>query len=272
MAFPNTVFLQRGEQFKQRTLAQGPLYLPGTLGIDGTNGDRYRYCQVGAVAMVVGKLYQAPIPVPNHVLQTAAAAAVGATTVAVTLGNTAVVAGDYINGQLVIDLASNTGFGYIYTVDYHPAVAGNGVFTVPLAGSPSRTMPAAPNEALLLTGSEAVQVAIATTANSVSLIPNTYKKVILSVQATPPLTAEVAGVSVVAAAIGSWCWIKTHGHAIVLTNGTVVIGQAVVPGATTAGSVEAYPAGVSETTPSPVGDVVRVATTTNYSTVNLRID
>lgn len=267
MAFTPFVYLQRGDQFKTRTLAQGPLYLPGTKGLMGD--DTYRYCQVGAVAMVVGKLYQAPIPVPNHVLQTAAAAAVGATTVALTLGNTAVAANDYINGQLVIDLASNTGFGYTYTIDAHPAVAGSGVFTVPLAGSPSRTVQ---SDGLVVTGSESVQVAIATTANSVSLVPNTYKKVILAVQATPPLTAEVAGVSVVAAAIGSWCWVKTHGHAMCLVNGTVVIGQAVVPGATTTGSVEAYPAGTSETTPMPVGDVVRVSTSTNYSVINLRID
>lgn len=270
--FPNFVELQQGDQFKIRTLAQGPLCVPGTKGATA-NGDIYRYTQVGAVAMVVGKLYQAPIPVANHVLQTAAAAAVGATTVALTLGNTAVVANDYINGQLVVDLASNTGFGYTYTIDAHPAVAGNGVFTVPLAGSPSRTIPTNVVEgALLLTGSESVQVAIATTANSISLIPNTYKKVILSVQATPPLTAEVAGVSVVAAAIGAWVWLKTRGHAMCLTNGTVVIGQAVVPGATTAGTVEAPPAGTSETTPVQVGNVVRVATTTNYSTINFMID
>jgi hypothetical protein len=272
MSFPNAVWLQHGDQFKVRTLAQGPLYLPGTKGFDG-NGDIYRYCQVGAVAMVVGKLYQAPIPVTNHVLQTATAAAVGATTVALTLGNTAVVANDYVNGQLVVDLATNTGFGYTYTIDCHPAVAGSGVFTVPLAGSPSRTLPVLPQEAaLVVSGNESVQVAIATTANSVSLVPNTYKKVILSVQATPPLTAEIAGFSIVAAAIGSWCWLKTRGHCMCLTNGTVVIGQAVMPGATTAGTIEAMVAGTAETTPNSVGDVVRVAVTTAYSTINARID
>lgn len=268
MAFPPIVYLTHGDQFKTRTNAQGPAYLPGTKGIM-SNGDIYRYCQVGAVAMVVGKLYQAPIPVPNHVLQTAAAAAVGASTIALTLGNTAVAANDYINGQVVIDLAANTGFGYTYTVDAHPAVAASGVFTIPLAGSTSRTVQ---TDDLVVDGYETVQVAVSTQANSVSLIPNTYKKVILSVQATPPLTAEVAGVSVVAAAISAWCWIKTRGHAMCLTNGTVVIGQAVVPGATTAGTVEAYPAGVAETTPEPVGNVVRVATSTNYSTINLTID
>jgi len=272
MAFPNAVLLQRGDFFKVRTLAQGPLYLPGQLGADGTNGDLYRYCQMGAVAGVVGKLYQAPIPVANHVLQTAAAAAVGATTIALTLGNTAVVANDYINGKVSVDLATNTGFGYSYSIDSHPAVAGNGVFTIPLAGSPSRTTPSGVEAALILTGNESVQVAIATTANSVSLIPNPYKKVILSVAATPPLTAQIAGFAVVPIAIGGWGWLKTHGICMCLTNGTVVIGQAVVPGATTAGTIEAYPAGTSETTPMPVGDVVRVAVTTAYSTVNARID
>lgn len=266
--FPVFVQLAKGDQFKVRTSAQGPLYLPGTRGIDPA-GDMYRYCQAGAVAIAVGKLYQAPIPVTNHVLQTAAAAAVGASTILLTLGNTAIAANDYINGQVVVDLASNTGFGYAYSIDCHPAVAATGVFTIPLAGSASRTMQ---TDGLSLTGSETVQVAIATTANSVSLIPNTYKKVILAVQATPPLTAEVAGVSVAVIAISGWGWLKTHGHAICLTNGTVVIGQAVVPSATTTGAVEAYPAGVSETTPMPIGDVVRVATSTNYSTINLRID
>lgn len=268
MAFPNEVFLQHGDQFKVRTLAQGPLYLPGTKGI-GPTGDIYRYHQMGAVAGVVGKLYQAPIPVANHVLQTAAAAAVGATTILLTLGNTAVVANDYINGMVVVDLATNTGFGYSYAIDAHPAVAGNGVFTIPLAGSPSRTVQ---SDSLVLGGNESVQVAIATTANSLSLVPNPYKKVILSVAATPPLTAQIAGFSVVAIGIGGWGWLKTRGICMCLTNGTVVIGQAVVPGATTAGTVEAYPAGVAETTPNSVGDVVRVAVTTAYSTINATID
>lgn len=270
MAFPDIVYLQQGDQFKQRTLAQGPLYIPGQKGMTA-NGDIYRYAQVGAVAMVVGKLYQAPIPVTNHVLQTAAAAAVGATTVAVTLGNTAVVANDYINGNLVVDLASNTGFGYIYTIDAHPAVAGSGVFTVPLAGSPSRTIPTNVAEgALLLTGSESVQVAIATTANSVSLIPNNWKKVILSV--VNLTTAVLAGVSVVAAAIGSWCWIKTRGNAMVLTdNTTVVIGAPAITSTVTAGAVSLLTTTNVITSPV-IGIFTRVAASASYSTVFLQID
>ncbi len=269
MAFLNEVLLQKGDQFKVRTSTQGPLYLPGTKGIDGSTGDIYRYCQMGAVAGVVGKLYQAPIPVPNHVLQTAAAAIVGATTIVLTLGNTAVVANDYINGNVVVDLASNTGFGYTYTVDAHPAVAASGAFTIPLAGSPSRTVQ---SDGLMVTGSESVQVAIATTANSVSLVPNTWKKVIL---ATTTLTAQVAGVSVVAIAASGWGWLKTRGQAMCLTDTTVVISQQVMISVNAAGAVQPFI--LTEGTPNLiiapiVGRVTRVATTTNYSTINFFID
>jgi phage baseplate assembly protein gpV len=114
------------------------------------DGRRFRYARAGAVAVVPGKLYQAPIPVAAHVLQTAAAAAVGARTVALTLGATATTADQYRDGYLVVDLSTNTGFGYMYQIGAHPVIDASSVFNVPLR-SP-------------------VQVAIATTANSISLV------------------------------------------------------------------------------------------------------
>ncbi len=266
MSFPPFVALQYGDQFKVRTATQGPIYLPGTLGIDG-NGDRYRYCQGGAAGVVIGKLYQAPIPVPNHVLQTAAAAVVGATTIALTIGNTAIVANDYINGLVVVDLVGNTGFGYAYHIDAHPAVAGSGVFTIPLAGAPTRTIQ---SDGLVLTGAESVQVAIATTANSLSLIPNNYKKVILAVTALT--TAALAGVGIAAIAINGWGWLKTHGEAMVLTdNTTVVIGQPAITSTVTTGAVSLLTTTNVITSPI-VGIFVRVAVSASYSTVRLMID
>ncbi len=267
MAFPTEVFLPEGEQFRVRTSTQGPLYLPGTRGL-APNGDVYRYAQMGAVAGVVGKLYQAPVPVTNHVLQTVAAAVVGATTIAMTIGNTAIVANDYINGNVVIDLASNTGFGFTYLIDAHPAVAGSGVFTIPLAGSPLRTVQA---DGLVVAGNDSVQVAIATTANSVSLIPNNWKKVILSPASAA--TAEIAGVSVSAVAINGWGWLKTRGNCMVLTDGTVIIGQSVAASQAVAGAIAALSTTIATTvTQVPVGRVVRVATTTNYSSMFAQID
>lgn len=266
MSFPDFTMLQPGDQFTNRTSAQGPVFLPGQVGVM-PNGDRFRYTQMGAsVAGVVGKFYQGPPPVTNHVLQTAAAAAVGASTVALTLGNTAAAANDYINGTLVIDLASNTGFGYTYHIGAHGAVAASGVFTVPFAGSPSQSPQ---SDGLILPGNETVQVAIATTANSVSIYPNPFKKIVITVHTgNGGATAVPVGVLPRAMGTSSWGWIQTTGVCMCLTNGTVIIGSSVVLSVTTDGAVEAHVAGAAETD-DIVGTVVRVATSTNYSTVNL---
>lgn len=266
MSFPVMIPLQPGDQFQNRTSIQGPTQLPGTIGYM-PNGDLYRYTQMGAVAGVVAKLYQGPLPVTNHVLQTAAAAAVGDTVVALTLGNTAVVANDYIGGTLVVDLVGNTGFGYTYHIDAHPAVAGSGVFTVPLAGSPRRTVQP---DGLGLDGGESVQVAIATTANSISVYPNLYKKVLI-VPGTLA-TAAVAGVLPRAMPANSWGWIQTRGECMCLTdNTTIVIGQPAIMSTVTSGAVSLVTTTNIITSPI-VGVFVRVAVSASYSTINLLID
>lgn len=210
------------------------------------DGRRFRYSRAGAVAVVPGKLYQAPIPVPDHVLQTAAAAAaVGDRTVALTLGATAATADQYRDGYLVVDLASNTGFGYIYQIGAHPAIDASSAFSVPLR-SP-------------------VQVAIATTANSVSLVPNNYGGVILTIATTP--TAVLAGCSVKAIPIGQYGWIQVAGNVPCLVAGTNIIGTTCWPSGT-AGAQKPSAATVVMLVPI-VGNVVRVAVTTAYSTINL---
>jgi hypothetical protein len=247
MAFPNVIYGSDGDQFVVSAPSADNQGAPGVGDQLILNDSReYRYSQAGAVAVVVGKLYQAPIPVAAHVLQTAAAAAAGATSVALTLGATAVTANQYHNGWLVVDLASNTGFGYTYGIKTHAAVAASGVFTVPLKST--------------------VQVAIATTANSISLVPNNYAGVILAVATTP--TAVIAGVSVKPIPIGDFGWTQTRGPCMCLTTGTIVIGQKVFA-STTTGAVIAEAAFSVQPT---IGYVERVATTTNYSTIDIRID
>lgn len=210
-----------------------------------TDGRRFRYSRAGAVAVVPGKLYQAPVPVADHVLKTAAAAAVGDRTVSLTLGATATTEDQYRDGYLVVDLASNTGFGYMYQVGAHMVIAASGVFAVPLRS--------------------AVQVAIATTASSVSLVPNNYAGVILTIATTP--TAVLAGVSVKAIPIGQYGWIQVAGDVMCLVAGTHIIGTTTWPSGT-AGAVKPSAATVVMLV-TIVGNVVRVATTTNYSTIAL---
>ena len=124
MSFPNVIFGSDGDQFMTSTLA---LFQQNSPAVGNqlilNDGRKFRWPQAGAVALTVGLLQQAPIPIADHVLQTAAAAAVGAKTVALTIGATAISADQYRHGYLVVDLASNTGFGYTYGITRHPGVA-----------------------------------------------------------------------------------------------------------------------------------------------------
>jgi hypothetical protein len=213
------------------------------------DGRRFRYAKAGAVAVVVAKLYQAPIPIADHVLKTPLAAAVGARSVTLALGGTAVAENQYRDGYVVVDLATNTGFGHIYQVDHHKAIAASGSFAVPLR-SP-------------------VQVAISTQASSVSLIPNNYAGVILAITTTP--TATLAGVSVKPIPIGEFGWIQSAGNCMCLTedNGAVNVteGYQLMVGGTT-GSLMPQATAVSLTVPN-VATCVQAGATTEYSTVCL---
>ena len=241
----NVIAGTAGDQFKTHTTQQLPLGQE----MKFVDGRRYRYAKAGAVAVVVAKLYQAAIPVPNHVLQTPSAAAVGDRTVTVALGATAATEDQYRDGYIVVDLATNTGFGHMYQIGPHKAIASSGSFAVPLRS--------------------AVQVAIATTANSVSLVPNNYSGVILAIATTP--TAVLAGVAAAPFAIGAFGWIQVAGNCMCLTedNGAVNVtaGYQLIVGGTT-GSLMPQATAVSLTVPN-VGTCVRAASTTDYSTVCL---
>jgi hypothetical protein len=250
--FPNFTMLSYGDQFKTYTDERLEV---GTIGIL-PDGRRYRFVYAGAVALTVGKLMQAPIPITTHVLQTlTVAAAVGdgypGHEVQLTLGAAAIVADQYRGGLLVVDLVGNTGFGYQYSIASHAAVALSGNFKIPLKEN------------------DLVRVAIATTANSVSVVSNPYRLIIISV-ATP--TAAVVGVTCGPIPINNWGWIQTHGDAMVLTdNTTIVIGQGVVPSLVTAGAIGTTAAGGAEAQPF-IGLCRRVAVSASYSLVSLYID
>jgi hypothetical protein len=243
VSFPNIIFGADGNQFTVSTEEEGGRVVGSRMHFD--DGRQFRYTQAGGVAVVVGKLYQAAIPVSNHVLQTPPAVAVGARTIPFVLGATAATADQYKDGYFVVDLATNTGFGYLYGIDTHPAVASSGTFSIPL------TSP--------------VQVAISTQATSCSLVPNTYRGPILAIATTP--TAKIAGFSVKPLPISNFGWLCTKGPVMCLTTGGINIAEKVIPSTTTgAVIIEAaysiYPC---------VGEVLRVAVTTAYSTINANV-
>jgi hypothetical protein len=152
------------------------------------DGRVFRFARVGAVAAVAGSVYQAAAAVPNHLAQTPAAAAVGATQVVITtLGATAATENQYAEGYLQVD--TTPGNGIMYGINSHLANAGSAAFTVNLEKD------------------DAIQVAL-TTASRVGLIANPYSAIIVT-----PTTATnvIVGVPLVAAAINAYCWIQDVG-------------------------------------------------------------
>lgn len=205
------------------------------------NGNAYRYCKVGATALVAGKLYQAPAEVTNHQNLVTAAAAIGATSVSVTLGATAATANQYAGGYLVITITP--GEGYRYLIASHPAADASASLTLQLA--------------------DPIQVALTTSSNA-DLIANPYNGVIIN-----PTTASscVVGAAIDVVAAGSYGWLQVEGVCPILVDDqTVVVGTLVSASNQAAGAIEPF-TGVQ----APVGVAVTGGATTDYVAVKLNI-
>jgi phosphohistidine swiveling domain-containing protein len=215
----------------------------GTLATDNF-GRKFRYVKAGAVALVPGKVQQAPAQVTEHDQLTPSAAAIGATQVTVTLGSTAATANQYAGGWIHID--TTPGQGYAYPIEGHPAADASATLTVTL-GQP-------------------IQVAL-TTSSRVTLVPNPYNGVIVSPVTT--LTGAVVGVGVYPVAIGEYGWIQTGGPCCTLIAGTPGVGLAVVVPGTAAGAVVVDGA-ASET--QVVGSMMVTGVDGKYLPVYLTLD
>jgi len=205
-------------------------------------GNTYRYCLVGGTALVPGKLYQAPAEITNHQNLTPAAAAIGATSVTVTLGNTATTANQYAEGYLVVTVTP--GQGYKYRISSHPAASGSATCVITLE--------------------DPILVAL-TTSSRVDLVLNPYSGVIVN-----PTTASSCpvGAAIYPTAASTYGFIQTGGIAPLLVDDqTVVVGTNVAASNQAAGAIE--PAtGVQ----ALVGIAVTGGATTEYVAVKLTFD
>lgn len=246
--FPNVIRGIEGEQFNTTSDQR---YALGTLMVMD-DGREFRYAKTGAVALVAGKLCQASAPIAGHQgLALPAAVSVGARTLVVTNGATAITTDQYKDGYLNIE--DDSGEGRLYKIKSNTADAGNGPVTITLAEGAS------------------IKKAL-TTLTTVGLLKNRLDAVIAAPTA---LTGALAGVAVSDAAIGAYCWLQTKGYASVLTEGTLVIGQSAVPSVTTSGCVTAL--ALTEGAPNTgagqhvVGEVVKVSVTTENSVIDLNL-
>lgn len=207
------------------------------------DGRTFRYTKAGAVALVPGKLYDAPTTVANHQNRAVtAAAAIGATTITFTLGATAATANQYANGVLVVNDA--TGQGYTYGIKSHPAANSAASLTVTL--------------------SDPLLVALDTT-SEVSLLLNQYSGVVL--HAATEVSAPV-GVAVYPITATYFGWIQTRGLVSCLSDATpATVGAAVAASATTDGASTLGTGALADIGYAPILQV-----STDYTPIFLTID
>jgi len=175
------------------------------------DGRTYRYGENDGTLDVTGTLYQSEVPDANWDELAVAAAAIGATSVTVTFGATAVTADDFNGGYLLVE--DDAGEGFAYVVEDTPAVSASTAGAISLA--------------------HGIEVAL-TASSTVITLKHPGKDVII--HPSPP-TAALWGVAAAPIAANQFGWYQSKGVCAVLTEGTPIIGEAVRASETTDGTV-----------------------------------
>jgi len=212
------------------------------------DGRCFRWAFAGE-AIGAGQLVMQKGAVANHDmdLATAAAAAVGATTITVTLGATAATEDQYEDGAIYIN--DGAGEGHLYAIRSHPA--------------------ADASASLVVTLHETVREALTTGTSLSGLIENDYKDV--EIYDADDIDGPALGVAPAEVANDEYFWLQTSGRAAVLIQGTVVNGDAVEASQTTDGAVCLHDVSAN-TDQAPLGTCAGIiAVTTDYGYVNLQI-
>jgi hypothetical protein len=207
------------------------------------DGSLYRYAQAGDTALDAGKLTVAATQIANHEnIAVAAAAAVGATEVTVTLGATAATANYYADGYLVVNDAD--GEGVQYRISSHPAADASASLTVTLL--------------------DPVEVAL-TTSSEVTLLANPWKSVVISAADQADFAT---GWPEVAVTEGYFFWAKTRGVVAGLADEAVTAGLDLTIGSSTVGAVEAADAAGEQV----IGTAIQALVDTEYRAFFAKID
>jgi hypothetical protein len=224
MSFPYSIGLYPGDEKLYTSTQRHPL---GALG-HSVDGRRYVYAQAAGTALNPGHVIAAAATVANNDLNLAvqAAAAVGDTSVSVTTGATASVIDFYAEGYLIVNdngTPTNEGEGFSYKIKR----AGTGG-EAHLADAGSTT--------LVVNLQEPIREALTTANSQVGLILNPYKDVVVVPTTVAGTPLGVAQANVTA---DYYCWLQTYGLSLVLTDGTIVLGEEVMSSDNLAGAVEA---------------------------------
>ncbi len=230
----------------------------GTL-IELADNRAFRYARSGVTALSAGKCGTSPVQKTNHQNQAVqAAAAIGATTVFLTLGSTASVDNEYNEGLLVIGLTP--GQGHVYRISNQTAAGSAATQAVTIA--------------------DPIQVAL-TTSSKYSLVHNRYNQTVEGTVQTirpagVPMTPVTGTVSTPTSAtyVPQHYWAQTRGVASVLNDQAIALGSWLTLSASVSGAVIAMSGtyGTALVTPHVGEQTIKVGVDTQYEPVVLTID
>lgn len=211
------------------------------------DGRVFVYAKMGAVAGVAGSLYQSEVPDANLdelVMLATDLPAVGEKEIYFTNGATAITLNMFRDGFCVVN--KGTSAGHMYKISGNPAIGAATAGKIDLY--------------------DAVRVA-GVALDEITLVKNPYDGVII--HPSPP-TALPLGICPIAVTASYYFWLQTAGICAALTDGTLVIGNALKPSETTDGAVCAYlVADAGDLVLPEVGRVIEVGATGEWSLIDL---
>lgn len=188
--------------------------------VQTVDGRKFRWTKAGEL-LVTGDCYQSAVQDAQfEELAVATAAAIGATSLALTNGTTEVTANMFDEGYAMV--GEGTGIGQSSQIISHTTAANGAALTVTIA--------------------DPLKVALTTSTSKVNIIKNPQDNVV-KYPVTP--TGGVAGVAQFAIPSGEYGWLQTGGPAACLFDASVTAADTmgVAPSTTTAGAVRVSAAG-----------------------------
>ena len=213
--------------------------------VESSDGRVFRYGFCTPTALIAGQLQQGRAEITNHQNLTAPVAAVGASSLSIALGGTALSPNEYAGGLAIISVTP--GVGYSYKIKSHLAADASATVTFNLEDN--------------------VEVALTATSR-VDLVHNPYSGVIVNPTTS---TGPVVGVAIDVISAGSYGWVQSGGIVGCLADLTVTVGRNVAGSENTAGAVS-QPTAFGGTSRQIVGYACTGIATTEYGAIFLTID
>lgn len=198
---------------------------------DTSDGREFVLIQNGGTALVSGNLIQGPVAIgANHTNLATSTAAVGATTVTVTMGGTLATANQYAGGFVVFN--AGTGIGQTLQILSHPAATSSGTCVLTLADSIKVATSSSDTKSTLVLPRYGSPNGTDVRTSGCVVCPTTLTGPVIGVTVSPIPASTTT--------VPSYGYIQTSGVVGCLNDANTAIGLDLMPSANTAGAVATY--------------------------------